>query len=376
MYFLNGDRIYIKPVKVCGTFNEELQNCLLQLTNIKSGKKIFKLNFFIDVCLKEDYIHFQQIIHREVYNLFSDEILLSVLAQPPISGKLIIEACFYDPHFWNTKLVSKGENGAVLFQQQDSRILIGNVQSYEEDSCRINSENAFSGLTEIFNSVNFEIHSIVRQWNYIENILGFDGNEQRYQEFNNVRSGFYGDLFKEGGYPAATGIGMNRGGIIIEFIAIQSASLITTPIDNPEQVAAHSYSSKVLVGGECVLKTTPKFERARYLELFGKKIIFISGTASIRGEKTVGLNKPTEQTEITIENIKQLYSKKELSKISTGNLVPKYGHARVYIKDRKDFSEIRRTFKSHFGNLPVVYIVADICRKDLLVEIEGKVILE
>jgi hypothetical protein len=376
MYFLNGDRIYIKPVKVCGTFSEELQNCLIQLNKINSGKKIFKLNFFIEANTKEDYICFQQIIHREIYNLFSDEILLSVLAQPPISGKLIVEACFYDPQFWNTILVSKGENGAVLFQQQDSRILIGNVQSYESESCRVDSENAFSRLTEIFSSVNFEINSVVRQWNYIEDILGFDGSDQRYQEFNNVRSVVYGDAFKENGYPAATGIGMNRGGIIIEFIAVNSASLITSPIDNPRQLAAHSYSNKVLVGDECVFKSTPKFERARYLELFGKKIIFISGTASIRGEKTVGVGDPAEQTEITINNIKQLYSTEILEKISVEKLNPKYGHARVYVKVRKDFAVIKKTFRNHFGNLPVVYIIADICRNDLLVEIEGKVILE
>jgi len=376
MYFLNGDRIYIKPVKVCGTFEEELRNCVLQLENINSGKKIFKLNFFIDANSKEEYIHFQQIIHREVNTFFSDEILLSVLAQPPLTGKLIVEACFYDTQFWETTFISKGENGAVLFRQNESQILIGNVQSYESESCRLNSEKAFSRLTEIFDSLDFEINSIVRQWNYIENILGFDGNEQRYQEFNNVRSVIYGDSFKEKGYPAATGIGMNLGGIIIEFIAIQSSDLFTLPIDNPEQVAAHSYSKKVLIGDACVLKTTPKFERARFLELFGKKIIFISGTASILGERTVGAENPTLQTEVTINNIKQLYSDKVLARISTGDLLPKYGHARVYIKDRKDFAAIKKTFRMHFGNLPVVYIVADICRPDLLVEIEGKVILE
>lgn len=376
MYFLNGDRIYIKPAKVCGTFEEELQNCILQLKNINSGKKVFKLNFFINSESKEEYIRFQQIIHRDVYAVFTDEILLSVLAQPPITGKLIVEACFYDPDFWKTVFVSKGENGAVLFQQEESRILIGNVQSYESNSCLENSEKAFSRLSSIFNSVDFPINSIVRQWNYIEDILGFDDEKQRYQEFNNVRSGIYGQLFLGNGYPAATGIGMNQGGIIIEFIAILSNCLVTSAIDNPEQIAAHSYSKNVLVGEECVLKTTPKFERARYLELFGKKIIFISGTASIRGEHTVGIGDPAQQTQITIDNIKQLYSDKILSKISTGDLVPKYGHARVYVKNKKDFAEIRRTFKTHFGNLPVVYIVADICRKDLLVEIEGKVILE
>jgi enamine deaminase RidA (YjgF/YER057c/UK114 family) len=376
MYFLNGDRIYIKPVKFCGTFSEELQNCLLQLNSINSGKKIFKLNFFIEANSKEEYIQFQQIIHHEVYNLLSENILLSVLAQPPLSGKVIIEACFYDPLFWKTEFISRGENGAVLFEQEQSRILIGNVQSNVNANCSVNSENAFLQLKEIFRNGGFPVNSIVRQWNYIENILGFDDNKQRYQEFNDVRSDFYGESFREKGYPAATGIGMKQGGIIIEFIAIQSDKLISLPIDNPEQIAAHSYSKNVLVGEECILKTTPKFERARFLELFGKKVIFISGTASIRGENTIGIGDPALQTEVTIDNIKQLYSDKVLSKISNGDLVARYGHARIYVKDRKDFAAIKKTFRMHFGNLPVVYIVADICRPDLLVEIEGKVILD
>lgn len=376
MYFLNGDRIYIKPVKVCGTFSEELQNCLLQLSEINSGKKVFKLNFFIDSHSAEDYAHIQQIIHHEVKTQFSDEILLSIIAQPPLTGKVIVEACFYDSAFWKTKLISKGENGAVMFEKNGSKILIGNVQAFKNSECRTNAEKAFLKLSQIFETVGFPVHSIVRQWNYIEDILGFDAQEQHYQSFNNVRSTFYGEAFTRTGYPAATGIGMNQGGIIIEFIAIQSPELITFPIDNPEQISAHAYSENVLVGEQCVLKTTPKFERARYLELFGKKIIFISGTASIRGEHTVGVGNPAEQTEITISNIEQLYSKQVLSKITTDELTPKYGHARVYIKDRKDYNAIRKTFKTHFGNLPVVYIIADICRKDLLVEIEGKVILE
>jgi hypothetical protein len=169
---------------------------------------------------------------------------------------------------------------------------------------------------------------------------------------------------------------MNCGGIIIEFLAVQSDDLKSFPINNPSQIAAHTYSKNVLAGEECVLKTTPKFERARYLELFGKKMIFISGTASIIGERTVGVGNPAEQTEITINNIKQLYSNDILEKLSQESLTPKYGHARVYVKNRKDYAAIKRTFKSHFGNLPVVYIIADICRNDLLVEIEGKVIFE
>ena len=65
-----------------------------------------------------------------------------------------------------------------------------------------------------------------------------------------------------------------------------------------------------------------------------------------------------------------------IGKITKEKLQPKYGHARVYVKNRRDFAGIKKTFKAHYGNLPVVYIIADICRDDLLVEIEGKVILD
>lgn len=376
MHFLNGDRIYIKPDKICGTFTEELQSCLFQIAGINSGRKIFKLNFFIDSVTRDHYADIRTQICKEVQNNLTGNILISVIAQPPLTGKVIVEVCFYDPDLWNAESVSDEENGAVLFKNGNNRILIGNVQSFVSENCRENSDLAFRQLSNLFVQARFPINAIVRQWNYIEDILGFDENEQRYQEFNNVRSAFYGNCFDGKGYPAATGIGMNQGGVIIEFIAIQSPNLVTKPIDNPVQIAAHSYSDEVLVGEACVVKTTPKFERARYLELLGKKIIFISGTASIRGEYTVGVNDPARQTAITIENIKQLYSESVLAKLSTGNLSPKYGHARVYIKEKKDYAAIRRTFKTHFGNLPVVYIIADICRNDLLVEIEGKVILE
>jgi len=376
MYFLNGERIYINPKNACTTLDEQLQSCLTQLSKINSGKKIFKINFFVDTGSKDDYLQIQKIIRNEVDSKLHSEILISVIAQSPLTCKIIAEVSFYNWHIWKTTFRMNNGNGAVLLENGSSKVLIGNVQSNLNHDCKLNSTQAFSELTSIFNSFRFSINSIVRQWNYLEDILGFDGQEQRYQEFNNARTNFYGNEFDKTGYPSATGIGMNQGGIIIEFVAVQSDTFKSVPINNPSQIAAHTYSENVLAGEGCVLKTTPKFERARYFELFEKKLIFISGTASIVGEKTIGVGDPAEQTEVTINNIKQLYSKEILEKISDKTLNPKYGHARVYLKNRKDFPVIKRTFRNHYGNLPVVYIKADICRKDLLVEIEGKVILE
>lgn len=376
MYFLNGDRIYIKPESGRATLDAQLQSCLQQLKQINSGKKVFKLNFFVDTVSDNAYHNLQQKVQAHVSELFSEEIVQSLIAQPPLTCKIIVEAFFYDTSLWQANFISEGNNAAILFSRENTKILIGNVQANLHQGCKKNAESTFTDLKVIFNSVQFPVNSIVRQWNYLEDILGFDGEDQHYQEFNNVRSEFYGESFEEKGYPAATGIGMNQGGLIIEFVAVKSDEVITFPVDNPGQVAAHHYSKKVLIGDECVIKTTPKFERARYLESFGKQLIFISGTASILGEKTVGVGNPAKQTEVTINNIRRLYSDEILETISKTTLNPKYGHARVYVKNREDFPDIKKVIKTHFGNLAVVYILADICRTNLLVEIEGKVILE
>ena len=376
MYFLNGDRLYINPEKADISIDQQINNCFYQLTKINSGKEIFKLNFFVDIDSKSKYQNLKEKISAHIKNNFSEEILVNLIAQAPLTCKIIVEVFLFDPEVWNKKIYSVANGSSLLFYNQKAKILIGNVQANEKMDCRINAENAFAAIGILLKSVNFSVNSIVRQWNYIEDIIGFEGEKQKYQQFNDVRSSFYKNYFEQTGYPAATGIGTKLGGIIVEFVAIKSEMLKTIPIDNPDQIAAHHYSSEVLVGEACIVKTTPKFERARYLELFNRKLIFISGTASITGEKTIGVGNPEVQTEITIQNIKKLYSEKTLEKLSSQKLLPKYGHARVYLKSKKDFPVIKKTFKKHFGNLPVVYIIADICRPDLLVEIEGKVILE
>lgn len=376
MFFLDGDRIYIKPTHACGTVHEQLEDCLQQVKQINSGKKIFKLNYFVDTKSDQDYAGLMGHILGRVDELFTEKFVQNFIAQPPLTCKIVIEAFYYDPSVWKMTSISADDNNAALFENGASRFLVGMVQSNSDRSCQVNAEKTFADLTLLLQQAGMEMKHIIRQWNYLEDILGFDGEEQRYQEFNNVRSRYYGDVFLENGYPAATGIGMNRGGVIIEFVAVDSSEIISKPVDNPGQISAHKYSEKVLVGDECVIKTTPKFERARYLENREKKLFLISGTASIVGEKTMGVDDPELQTEVTIENIQRLYSDEVLKSISDNTLEPKYGHARVYVKNRRDFAAIKRTFKKHYGNLPVVYIIADICRNDLLVEIEGKVILE
>ena len=132
------------------------------------------------------------------------------------------------------------------------------------------------------------MNSIIRQWNYIERITAFDGQDQHYQAFNNARSDFYSKTEWTNGYPAATGIGANLGGILIDVDAavFTTPDAFATPIDNKLQVAAHAYSEQVLEVAR-QKKTTPKFERAKSMTFQDRKLIYISGTAAIRGEESL-----------------------------------------------------------------------------------------
>ncbi len=376
MHFLNGGRTYLQPKNRNAPFESQLSNCINQLKELNSEKRIYKLNFFAGTESSNDYTELNKLLNKVVKEPFETAPICALFSQEPLTCSIVAEAFYFDDRLWKHEHIEEENGSAILFERENAKVLIGNAQSYTSAGCLENSETVFGTIAGMLSRTGISFGSIIRQWNYIENITGFDEGRQRYQEFNNVRSSFYGDHFAETGFPAATGIGTVHGGVTIEFVATDAPGACSLPLNNPGQIAAHCYSEKVLVGNNSEIKTTPKFERARFLEIFDKKQVFISGTASIKGEKTEGTGDTEKQTAITIKNIQQLYSDKVLANISDNSFRPVYGHARVYIKNKMDFPAVKKVFKQYYGNLPVVYIIADICRADLLVEIEGKVILE
>lgn len=375
MHLINGGRLYIEPDNKNTQLEEQLHDCLKQLKQFTIGRKVYKLNFFANMSHR-NYSRITKFVNAEVKANFPTPVLSSLIAQSPLTCQILVEVFYFDDSLWNHKLYHNEKGAAFVFERDGASVLVGQVQSNKGEFCNDNSLAAFRAMNLVLAKAGFSLQSVVRQWNYIENILGIEGGKQRYQEFNNIRSEFYNGSFKENGFPAATGIGILHGGVIIEFVAVNAPGSTSIPVDNPEQVAAHVYSYEVLEGGQLQHKSTPKFERARYLKLFEQKQLFVSGTASIRGERTVGTGNPEEQTHISIENIRRLYAEEVIKRIAGDTVHPSYGHARVYIKNKEHYDVVRKAFESQYLDLPCVYLIADICRNDLLVEIEGKVILE
>lgn len=235
------------------------------------------------------------------------------------------------------------------------------------------SREIFEKLEKILAKYDYLVDDIVRQWNYIGNIVNYRHGKQNYQEFNDARTIYYNKGVWSNGYPAATGIGASFEGVVVGCIAFKNRHRKAVyPIDNPLQVAAHIYSKDVLIDNAAnAVKSTPKFERAKLIETAQGVCCFVSGTAAIRGEQSVDACSVGEQTIRTIENIECLVSKQNLLRSGCRAYDLKYAKLHIFVKHAEDFESVRTEVSKAYPQVAVTYSVADVCRSELLVEIEG-----
>lgn len=303
---------------------------------------------------------------------------VSYVAQPPCNAGMMMEV--HEVEVGKDDLVNYKEKKNISYltieNANGKRLYLSGVTGNSpNDSIGRQSETIFGIIDEILLTEQLSVSSITRQWNYIEQITGIKEGKQNYQEFNDARTSYYDKGDWVNGYPAATGIGTLCGGVMVDINAETGNDWATIAIDNPLQIPAHVYSEKVLVSEECgevKKKTTPKFERAKAVETDKGKLIYISGTAAIRGEnslKDIGIN---EQVNATLENIEYLISIKNGDAFGADiseNASPTY--FRVYMKYVKHYDIAREIIYKRYPNLPVGYVIADVCRPELLIEIEG-----
>lgn len=245
------------------------------------------------------------------------------------------------------------------------------ASDFSESVCR-QSKEVFDRFDRVLSVNGFAVDDIVRQWNYIGNIVGCREGKQNYQAFNDARTRYYAKGWWRNGYPAATGIGAAGEGIVVGGIAFRSERGGVYPIDNPLQVAAHVYSKSVLIDEATdAVKSTPKFERAKLIETAAGICCFVSGTAAIRGEESVDPSSAKLQTIKTIENIECLVSKENLARYGCKAYDLRYTKLQVFIKRAEDYDDVRSVVEQTYPQVEVVYTIADVCRSELLVEIEG-----
>ena len=198
---------------------------------------------------------------------------------------------------------------------------------------------------------------LVRVWNYLPRINSETRGLERYRQFNIARQRALIACGRQvhGNVPAASALGSQDGPLVIYFLAAREAPRF---IENPRQMSAYHYPPEY---GE----RAPSFSRATLIERAGRKLLFLSGTSSIVGHRTLHAGDAAAQTRETLTNIEALLA--QAGGFGLGQLAYK-----IYVRRGQDLAEIRREVDAALGARPQrVYLQADVCRADLAVEIEA-----
>lgn len=220
---------------------------------------------------------------------------------------------------------------------------------------------------------------VVRTWFYMGNITAVEKERQRYLELNRARAQMFepvhfGQALVRGRnghsfYPASTGIGMRGDRLTAGCLALQTqrADVRLVALENPGQIPAYRYEPKYS-------PYPPQFSRGLSVLLGDYATTWVSGTASILNSESVFPGDIERQTHQTLDNIEALLSAENFARhgvARAGARLADLAKARVYIKRAEDYAKCRAVCRQRLGNLPMVYTLADVCRPELLVEIEG-----
>ena len=208
---------------------------------------------------------------------------------------------------------------------------------------------------------------LLRLWNYFPGINADGGGTERYRQFNAGRQQAFIEARRSAfeGSPAACALGTSAGPLRVYFLAGRTPPIA---IENPRQVSAYRYPDAYGL-------RSPTFSRAALADLgAGRTALFISGTASIVGHTTVHVGDVRRQTEESLVNIAAVC---EVAAQRAGLPFPAAALTyTVYVRRPDDLPVVREVVEAAVGaDSPAargaIYLQADICRADLLVEIEA-----
>ena len=268
---------------------------------------------------------------------------------------------------------ASGERERVRFRHS-GEMLFGCIAIPETGSARASSEdNGCSPLQEataqayrqIFATLAAENYPhLLRVWNYLPAINRDEHGSERYRQFNRARQLAMRACGRapQGNVPAASALGSPlESPLVVYFLAARTAP---TFVENPRQVSAYHYPREY--GSH-----SPAFSRATLLRQGAGLMLFISGTASIVGHRSLHLGDTAAQTRETLANIEALLA--EANRAVRGARFELDTLAcKVYVRRPADLPLVQAELEAALGGgARVVYLQADICRQDLLVEIEA-----
>jgi enamine deaminase RidA (YjgF/YER057c/UK114 family) len=270
-----------------------------------------------------------------------------------------------EPALVGTQLMAMSRSVEVAPVDLDGRILghcyeddlaryciLGDIRP--SDTSRSRSEQAgetFESMKRALESVGMACTDIARTWFYLDGLLDW------YGPFNEVRTDFFSrhGVF-EHMVPASTGIGAgNTSGaaLVADLMAVRPKDdrVKVFAVPSPMQCPALDYKSS--------------FSRAVEIDYPDHRRLYVSGTASIDPEgRTVHVDDIAGQIDLTMRVVEALMESRSMGWSDTKKAV-------TYLARTEDVPVFEKYCRDRgIPNFPMVLAHTDICRRDLLFEIE------
>lgn len=222
----------------------------------------------------------------------------------------------------------------------------------------------------------------LRMWNFIPGIHESHAGLDRYQSFCRARHEPLERHLKAigDGFPAATVIGTRAQEGVIYFLAAKEPG---RHLENPRQLPppeypeaygprSPSFSRATLArsGGETA--NAPSLARGPRLDPIAESALYISGTASIVGHESRHSFDTGRQTREILRNLEELVQTAGRASGLAFRDLRDIVRARVFLRDLADLPAVSALLQPALpGAQPILYHEGDLCRRELMIEIEG-----
>ncbi len=250
--------------------------------------------------------------------------------------------------------VSRGVTGNCYWSRANEIMLTAIwIPPQKSSNIEQSTQSAYTELLEHLVATGFS--KPFRFWNFIPKINEGLGDLEEYKKFCVGRlKAFESVNLDTSEFPAASALGHNASGAVIYALSSTESS---THYENPLQQSAYHYPREYG-------PSSPSFARASKISIEGCDWVFISGTASILGHETQCPEDLSEQLRITLNNIEHLSR-------HIGGDISALKAIRVYLRDPQHYEYCQTYLSKRLPNCEITYTLADICRANLLVEIEA-----
>ena len=247
-----------------------------------------------------------------------------------------------------------GDYAVVIFESDES----------DTDNHEQLTHDAYRRLLDVVNATQHP--QLVKIWNYIGNINEGEGDDERYRQFSVGRAlAFSESDVEDQAAPTGTGVGMMRQrGLSITALCSRCDFALA---ENPRQVSAFNYPRQY--GPK-----SPKFGRGGSVVTRSQRLHLISGTAAIVGHESMHPGDTQAQLDETLRNLDTLcHAVSEIDQAGPKLVLDEQSVLRVYLRDPDDYPAIAKSIRERLGLGPdqVVFLRGDICRQELMLEIDG-----